>query len=152
MNIDKVGHIFVFGSNLTGRHGKGAALTAKESYGAKWNIGVGPQGKSYAIPTKDSNLQPLTLTHIRLYVDQFLEYASLVEKLRQRTEEDDVLHAYGYIFLFKVTRIGCGYAGYKDKDIAPLFKHAPENCYFDKRWSEFYPHKPEKYYFEHTDE
>lgn len=109
--------IFVFGSNLAGRHGKGAALYAKIHHGAIYGQGIGRQGNSYAIPTKDKNLRPLPLYEIRKYVGQFIEYA------RSNPKET-----------FQVTRIGCGLAGYKDFEIAPMFEYAPDNCVLPKEW------------------
>src|SRR5215467_9854185 len=102
--------IFVFGSNLAGRHGKGAALWAKRMHGAIQGRGVGPQGGSYAIPTKDEQLRVLPLGTIRLHVRDFLLYA------RQHHE-----------LTFAVTAIGCGLAGYKPEQIAPMFTDAPVN-------------------------
>jgi hypothetical protein len=67
--------IFVFGSNLAGRHGKGAALHAKNHYGAIQGVGFGRTGNAYAIPTKDENLQVLPLTTIRAWCWAFIEYA-----------------------------------------------------------------------------
>ena len=109
--------VFVFGSNLAGRHGKGAALTARYKYGAKLGVGVGRTGNAYAIPTKDERLRSLPLNIIQKYVANFLEYA--------RSNPDTV---------FLVTRIGCGLAGYKDEQIAPFFAGAPENCYLPTEW------------------
>lgn len=109
--------IFVFGSNLAGRHGKGAALFARQNYGAIYGKGVGLQGMSYAIPTKDDKLKPLPLSSIYNYVKSFLEFA----------RENSNLH-------FEVTKIGCGLAGYNEKDIAPLFVGAPENCHLPEGW------------------
>ncbi len=94
--------VFVFGSNIAGQHCSGAARAAYERFGAVWGKGVGIQGRSYAIPTMQGDLNLL-----RLYVDDFIDYAST--------------HPY---FMFLVTRIGCGIAGYKDEQIAPLFKKA----------------------------
>ena len=111
--------IFVFGSNLAGRHGKGAALYARNYHGAIYGQGVGRQGDSYAIPTKDALLITLPLTAIKNYVDDFLEYA--------RTYKDD--H-------FRLTPIGCGLAGYKPSDIAPMFKDAPKNVLLPKEFEE----------------
>lgn len=102
--------IFVFGSNLQGRHGKGAALAAVKYYGAKYGQGEGLQGNSYAIPTKQTPYASLSLKSIAFYVEQFLDFA---EKNSNLT--------------FIVTPIGCGLAGYTPKDIAPMFKGAPEN-------------------------
>jgi hypothetical protein len=109
--------IFVFGSNLAGRHGKGAALCALKEHGAIYGRGKGLQGNSYAIPTKDAFLDTLPLERIAEYVQEFLLFA-------------DSHHE----FLFKVTRIGCGLAGYKDEDIAPMFKDAPYNCLLPEGW------------------
>lgn len=103
--------IFVFGSNLAGRHGLGAARRAHEKYGAMMGIGVGPVGDSYAIPTKDAQLNVLPLETIKKYVNIFLEYARLNPQLD-----------------FYVTKIGCGLAGYSEEEIAPLFSQAPINC------------------------
>lgn len=111
--------IFVFGSNLAGRHGKGAALTAMKEYGAIYGKGEGLQGNSYAIPTKDKNLKTLPLACIYVYVLHFLVFAEVHPE-----------------FIFKVTRIGCGLAGYKDEDIAPMFKEAPYNCLLPEEWKE----------------
>ena len=112
--------IFVFGSNLAGRHGAGAALFARYWYGAQLRIGVGRTGQSYAIPTKDAEFNVLTLDVIRLHVWLFLDYA------KNHPEEE-----------FFVTRIGCGYAGYSNPDIAPMFRGAPDNCTFEQSWKEF---------------
>ena len=111
--------IFVFGSNQGGRHGKGAALTARQSYGAVYGVGYGRTGNAYAIPTKGVDLRPLRLQDIELYVCGFLRYARAHPELE-----------------FQVTRVGCGLAGYKDSDIAPLFRGAPENCEMPEGWRE----------------
>ena len=63
--------LFVFGSNEAGRHGKGAALHAKQHYGAEYGVGVGPSGDAYAIPTKDGKLKTLPLTKIHEYWASF---------------------------------------------------------------------------------
>lgn len=94
--------IFVFGSNLAGRHIGGAALYALKHFGAVMGQGVGLQGQSYAIPTMQGGVDT-----IRPYVDEFIE---LAREWDQTT--------------FYVTRIGCGIAGFKDEEIAPLFKEA----------------------------
>ena len=96
--------VFVFGSNLAGRPGKGAALHAKQYYGAVYEQGVGAQGSSYAIPTKDHNLKTLPLREIEVHVHNFLNFA--------------IVHPE---FTFRVTPIGCGLAGYKPEQILPLF-------------------------------
>lgn len=109
--------VFVFGSNLAGRHGKGAALCAVKEHGAKYGIGYGHVGNSYAIPTKDENIKTLPLHQVKLYVQEFIEYAKITPNLE-----------------YTVTRIGCGLAGYKDEDIAPMFKDAPCNCQLPEEW------------------
>ena len=98
--------IFVFGSNEAGRHGRGAAKTAV-SFGAKYGIGEGLAGHTYGIPTKNKNMQVLSINRIKKYVDTFIEFAKLNPQ---------------YIFL--VTSIGCGLAGYVPNQIAPLFIEA----------------------------
>lgn len=101
--------IFVFGSNLAGRHGKGAALYALDHYGAIYGRGVGrqgdgPLGSSYAIPTKRANLETLPLNKIETYVWDFLDYALVNQE-----------------HTFILTPIGCGLAGYTPEEILPLF-------------------------------
>jgi hypothetical protein len=117
-NITKLkdNEIFIFGSNISGRHGKGAALSALK-WGARYGKGIGLSGKTYAIPTKDSNLKTLSIEEIKKYVDSFINF----------TKDNPQ-----YIFL--VTEIGCGLAGYKPKDVAPLFKAALDlkNIYLQK--------------------
>lgn len=99
--------IFVFGSNLGGKHGKGAAKTAL-TWGAKWGQAKGLQGRTYGIPTKSYNVaRVLHIEEIRPFVDEFIEFAKQNPKL-----------------IFLVTEVGCGLSGYKPKDIAPLFKEA----------------------------
>jgi hypothetical protein len=112
--------VFVFGSNLAGRHGKGAALTALRSHRAKYGIGEGYVGNSYAIPTKDGKLNILHIDEISNYINKFKRFA--IEK---------------YNYEFQVTRIGCGLAGFNDSEIAPMFKGSPPNCMFDTKWKEY---------------
>ena len=101
--------IFVFGSNQSGRHGKGAAKTAL-GWGAKWGQAAGLQGRTYGIPTKDSKVRrTLSIAEIKPYVDDFIKFAQ---------ENGDKT--------FLVTEIGCGLAGHKHKDVAPLFIGAVE--------------------------
>ena len=103
--------IFVFGSNEAGIHGAGAARYAVQRHGAIYNQGVGLQGTSYAIPTKDHNINTLPIYKIKQYVDEFIKFAE------QNPEQR-----------FNVTAIGCGLAGYTPDEIAPLFTTAPGNC------------------------
>lgn len=102
--------IFVFGSNRAGRHGAGAAEDARIYFGAQTGCGEGRTGQAYAIPTKDTRLKTLPLIEIQESVEGFLSYARLNPSLE-----------------FLVTPIGCGLAGYKPHQIAPMFWDAPEN-------------------------
>ncbi len=113
--------IFVFGSNLAGRHGKGAALDAVRKHGAIYGQGIGLQGNSYAIPTKDVNIKTLPLPDIEKHVKVFIYFAR-----------------HHWHMTFNVTRIGCGLAGYKDVDIGPMFRYAPSNCLLPDEWKEFH--------------
>lgn len=113
--------IFVFGSNLSGIHGAGAALAARLHYGAILGVPRGPTGRSYALPTVKHNVAgPLTLAQIQEEVQTFLEYA------RANPRQD-----------FFVTRVGCGLAGHKDADIAPMFAKAPINCSLPDTWASY---------------
>lgn len=114
-------HIFVFGSNLAGRHGAGAALTAKKHWGAVQGVGSGHVGMSYAIPTKDEHLVVLPLAIIHAYVTCFLDYAAKLDGLRT----------------FLITPIGTGLAGYKHEEIAPMFRGASANCCFTDAWRKY---------------
>ena len=112
--------IFVFGSNLAGSHGGGAARLAYSRFGAVWGQGVGLQGRSYAIPTMQGGVET-----IRPYVDDFIEFA------QKHTD-----------LTFYVTKIGCGIAGFQDEDIAPLFDKAfdVENIILPKTFVEIINH------------
>lgn len=112
--------IFVFGSNLAGRHGKGAALFAIQNHGAIYGQSVGLQGNAYAIPTKDYTIQSaLPLETIENYVKEFLMFA----------EQNPWLE-------FFVTAIGCGLAGYTPDQIAPFFSGYPDNVYLNDDFEE----------------
>lgn len=117
---EKPNQIFVFGSNLVGRHGLGAALDARMHWGAIPGMGIGKQGCSYAIPTKGAHLEILDLEVIESYVRLFIRYANENPHLE-----------------FLVTRVGCGLAGYKDEQIAPMFRDAPHNCVLPPEWEKF---------------
>ena len=109
VNYLEENEIFVFGSNLSGRHGKGAAKQALK-WGAKYGVGNGIQGKTYGIPTVNSKItNRLSINKISKFVDEFINFA------RDNSQ-----------FNFLVTEIGCGLAGWSIKDIAPLFKDAIE--------------------------
>lgn len=98
----KSDEVFVFGSNLAGMHGGGAAYFAYRKLGAVWGCGVGHYGQTYAIPTMQGGVET-----IKPYVDDFIDYAKAHPEL-----------------FFYVTRIGCGIAGFRDEEIAPLFADA----------------------------
>lgn len=114
------GEIFVFGSNLAGVHGAGAALEANKNFGAAWGQGIGASGQSWAIPTKDYNINTCKLYDIFYYVVGFIKYAESHPELE-----------------FFITRIGCGLAGYKDEDIAPMFAKVPSNCNLPIEWAQY---------------
>ena len=103
MLVDELAdEVFVFGSNLEGMHGGGAAYYAFKHFGAMMGCGVGLRGQSYAIPTMQGGVET-----IEPYVSSFISFA------KEHTE-----------LFFYVTRIGCGIAGFRDKEIAPLFSEA----------------------------
>lgn len=110
------GEIFVFGSNLEGHHGGGAALLAWKKWGAIWGQGTGLQGQTYGIPTMHGGPD-----RIKPYVDEFISFA------RQHPE-----------LTFLVTEIGCGIAGFRPAEIAPLFRDAVdvENIHLPQRFWE----------------
>lgn len=99
--------IFVFGSNLMGVHRKGAALDALNHHGAVLGQGIGMQGHSYAIPTKGTPYVSLNLFEINKFVADFIVFAQFTAYLT-----------------FKVTKIGCGLAGFTPEQIAPMFRYA----------------------------
>lgn len=120
------GEILTFGSNLAGRHGAGSALVAKEQFGAVYGQGVGRQGQSYGIPTKDGrpgtpNLRDpaatLSLPAIQQNIEQFIADAKATPNER-----------------YYVVRLGCALATHADADIAPMFARAPTNCSFPDTW------------------
>ncbi len=106
--------IFVFGSNLEGMHAGGAARIAHQKFGAVWGEGVGLHGQTYAIPTMHGGVEA-----IQPYVEEFIQFAKANPRLK-----------------FLVTRVGCGIAGFTDKEMAPLFEAAKqlENVYLPEKW------------------
>lgn len=110
--------IFVFGSNLAGRHGKGAALHARKHHGAVYGQGEGLQGQSYAIPTKDGALRTLAVVDIYRAIMRFKAFAASRPDLT-----------------FNVTPVGCGLAGYRQDQIKPMFEPLPANCRYSKEWT-----------------
>lgn len=115
--MERTDTIFVFASNLAGRHGAGSALEARRFYGAQLGVGEGRTGNAYAIPTKDANLKSLPLKEIERAVDDFKKYAAVYPNLR-----------------FRVVKIGCGLAGYEEKQIAPMFLNCPANVFLPDGW------------------
>ena len=120
-NIKKLdtNEIFVFGSNESGRHGKGAAKQAL-TWGAKWGQAAGLQGRTYGIPSKNASItRTLSVKEIKPFVDDFIQFAKDNQNL-----------------IFLVTEIGCGLANLTPKEIAPLFKEAIdiENIHLPKRF------------------
>lgn len=111
------GAIYVFGSNESGIHGSGTARTAREEYGAVMGNGWGLQGKCFAIPTKDWDINTLDLDDIYAYVQRFIAFANSRPKMT-----------------FYVTKIGCGLAGLKEEDIKPMFDNSPENVILPYGW------------------
>lgn len=115
------GQVFVFGSNLSGIHGGGAARAAHQHYGAEWGVAEGLTGDSYALPTVQRGIAGLlSLAEISAAVDRFVAFA-------QRNPETQ----------FFVTRVGCVLAGHRDSDIAPMFAGAPLNCSLPQPWAQF---------------
>ncbi len=112
--------IFVFGSNLSGIHGAGAARAAHKNFGAEWGVGEGHTGFAYALPTKGLNISFMPLSEVKEHVDTFLRYA----------RENPTLK-------FQVTCVGCGLAGFEHKQIAPMFLGSTENCFFDTLWKPY---------------
>lgn len=117
-------NVFVFGSNARGAHGKGSALEACNRFGYPYSKYVGFNqnqfGRAYAIPTKGEKLEILPLNEIKVYIDDFIEFAKEHPELE-----------------FFVTRIGCGLANYDDIEIAPLFAASPLNCSFAESWFKY---------------
>lgn len=110
-----IDEVFVFGSNLAGIHGKGAALHAKQFYGAQYGVGKGMTGHSYALPTKRTPRETLPLEEIKEYIHEFIEFAQSHPETK-----------------FVITRVGCGLAGYSwSHEIRPCFpEQLPGNCTF----------------------
>jgi len=102
----KSNEVFVFGSNLAGQHLGGAALLAKEKFGAELGVGEGMTGQCYALPTKDENIETLPIAEIH----------KAIEQLRETVENNKDK-------FFIITAVGCGLAGYEAKDIAPMFEN-----------------------------
>jgi hypothetical protein len=114
------GEIWCFGSNQKGVHGAGAAKVARQKFGAKYGVGFGLTGNSYAIPTKSYAIQTLPLNIIKQHVGVFLAHVT-------NTPDDE----------YFLTRIGCILAGYKDAQIAPLFYPPLDNVSYPEPWVKY---------------
>jgi len=112
--------IYVFGSNQLGMHGAGAALHARQYFGAVYGSGEGLRGHSYAIPTKKTPYVSLPLAEVEKAVVRFIAFA------REHPEYE-----------FYLTRVGCGLAGFRDEQIAPLFRGYPKNVHPPYAWEPF---------------
>lgn len=123
-NLPKDG-VFVFGSNEAGIHGAGAARLAFDVYGARLGQGFGFSAQSFALPTKDWDINVLPLNIIEFYVKRFIVFSQKHTSLKWK---------------FYVTKIGCGLAGYGVKDIAPMFKECVDmkNMYLPQDFLDFY--------------
>ena len=125
------GHVFVFGSNSRGVHGSGSAKTAHRYFGARYGQAFGLQGNSYGIPTRtyldrktnNSMFEDIPLKQIQSTVQLFFKDVSLNPHLT-----------------FVLTRIGCGFAGYDDSQIAPLFSNPLNNMIVPKLWLNYIDH------------
>tara|TARA_Y100000593_G_scaffold42861_1_gene82052 strand:- start:24598 stop:25053 length:456 start_codon:yes stop_codon:yes gene_type:complete len=121
--------VFVFGSNLAGRHGAGAALLATKTFGAKYGVGEGMTGKCYAFPTKDENIKTRSLYEIGESFNKFFHCVSDEPRLD-----------------FLLTKVGCGLAGYSTREMANTFwnsmdwlgrKQIPKNLWVPKEFIEY---------------
>lgn len=113
--------IFVFGSNLRGIHGKGAAAEATRHWGARRGQGEGRTGNAYAIPTKWDSYDSCTEAQIRRYVEDFRTYAA------HRIKDH----------LFLLTAVGTGYSGKPVSMMAPMFANMPGNVLLPKKFLEY---------------
>lgn len=115
------GMIFVFGSNLAGRHGAGAAKFARDRLRAKPGVARGPTGRCYALPTKDAELRTRPLDEIKQEVDDFIDFAVHSDQM------------------FYLTPVGCGLAGHDPRAIAKMFlNRLPRNVVLAPSWLEHF--------------
>jgi hypothetical protein len=114
--------IFVFGSNLAGKHGKGAAKYAFLKYGAKYGVGEGLTGNSYAIPTKGKNLELLPFKDIDTAICRFLEYAA------ENHDKD-----------FLLTPVGTGLAGHSKEKVWGVLQREglTSNVFLSHTWVDY---------------
>lgn len=109
--------IFVFGSNMLGIHGAGAARYALIDLGAEWGVPEGLMGRSYALPTCFEPGLPVDMDTLEEKVTSFVEFARRRPDLR-----------------FFVSEVGCGIAGFYPEEVAPFFHDAPANCDLPPGW------------------
>lgn len=109
--------VFVCGTNTLGIHGAGSALYARLHYGLEPGVAEGPSGRAYALPTKLTPRQPMGFGRVAGHVSKFLVHARRNPGTR-----------------FLVTRVGCDRAGFSDKQMGALFRHAPTNCVLPVQW------------------
>ncbi len=115
------GEIFVFGSNLAGRHGAGAAKQARIQFGAVYGVGEGITGRCYAFPTLDEHFQPLEWHRLLDARNRLYNLAWLMQDLGDKS-------------IFLLTKVGCGLAGYVENDMKRLFQSPPTNIIKPKDW------------------
>lgn len=108
------GEVFVFGSNRNGDHCGGAAHVAHERFGAKWGVGEGLMGRSYALPTLDESMGRVSV-------------ADLEESFRKlfacAAEHPDLT--------FLLTKVGCGIAGWGVTEVGDALWRAAKGYYAD---------------------
>ena len=117
IDILKPNQVFIFGSNAAGKHAGGAAAQAYEDFGAKWGIGEGLEGQSYAFPTLDANFQKVSNT--RLHASRL----KLYECAERHPDKE-----------FLLTKVGCGIAGFPEEKMRKLFANAPKNITKPRGW------------------
>lgn len=118
LSCEDPSYVFVYGANMAGKHGASGAKHALQYHDAKWGA-TGLCGNSYGINTKDAKIKTLSLEKIQWYIGIFLRYAESAKDKK-----------------FFITKIGTGLASYRDEDIAPMFKDAPENCVLAESWKQ----------------
>lgn len=112
------GAVYVYGANESYINASGTARIAREEYGAGMGRGWGLVGKSFGIPTKDWDINTLSLAEIKHYVNRFRSFAVSRPNMT-----------------FYITKIGCGLAGLREEDIRPMFLDAPANCILPYGWT-----------------
>ncbi len=113
----KDNQVFIFGSNLAGRHAGGAARQAHEDFRAEWGVGEGLTGKCYAFPTLDENHQKRS-----------------DEDLKESVKKLWLTVVANHDKEFLLTKVGCGIAGYSENYMRDLFKGFPKNLIKPENW------------------